>query len=831
MNQQLEQPSHETRNSCLPYSNAVEFVDRQQELRKLQGRFEGDQGGALVAITGTSGIGKTELALQYALQRQGDRPGSCIWLDGKANLGIQIITEFIRIYQNPEVTRTLGNKALNLKQQVAYCWQNWPEGNVLAVWDDVADYKQIKPYLPPKHPRFQALITTIKPPDNCSIEDSIEQLSLDVLDEAGALALLGAVAGSDRIRAEMAEAKKLCAMLGFLPLGLDLAGHYLAAEPEISLAAMLQKLESQGILGQSNRKPQEITTALQAAKATFELSWQSLNDDAKQLGCVLSLFAATPIPWSFVEKTVLVRRREQIATTRDNLLLQRHLLQPIDEGIYRLHPLLREFWREKMENSDLADAQKQVFCENMIAVAEKIPHLPDRKLISNMAIAIPHIAAVATELADFISHQDLMTPFARLARYYESQGFYTQTEFWRKLGIKVNQGRFGWEHPYVSALADNLAVLYLSQKRYQEAEQLLLRALQINQKMLGKDHLLIAQNTNNLATIYQHQDRYQEAEALYRQALDIRKRLLEPNHIEIAISLNNMGTLYRTIGRYEEAEKLFAQALEMRELWFGKDHIEVVVGITALAALYRDWQRYDKAETLYRQALTLRKSLLSERHPDVAFSLNSLGRLYQCQRRYQEAEPLFVEALAIWHHLGIRENTDVATCTNNLAEIYRVLGQYRKAEILNMQALELRKRLWGEFHPDICQSLNNLAGLYQVSGRYKEAESLFLQALKLNERYLGPEHQDTAYTMNNIGCLYCHQKRYREAEKLLVKSLEIRQRRLGHAHSETVQTKHNLNYLWGIMKNENIPSRADSGKKGKRKKAKAKGVAKGFGSG
>lgn len=828
MKQQSDKLSHKALNNYLPYSNAIEFIDRQEELRELERRFERVGDGALVAITGQRGIGKTELALQYALQHQEENsPGSCIWLDAKTDVGIQIIAQFLKIYQEAEVTRALGNKALNLEQQVAYCWQNWPEGNVLAVWDDVADYKNIKPYLPPINSRFQGLITATKRLENSK---SIEHLSLDVLDEAGALALLGAITGGDRIQEEIAQAKELCATLGFLPLGLDLVGHYLATQPEISLAEMLEKLASQSLLEESQaKKLQGKITAQQAVKAAFELSWQTLNDDAKQLGCVLSLFAPAPIPWSFVEKATLVRRREQIVPARDNLLLKKHLLQPIDEEIYRLHPLLREFWQEKMETSDLVEAQKQVFCENLIAVAEKIPHSPDLQLIFDMAIAIPHIAAIATELAEFISHEDLMTPFARLARYYESQGFYAQAESWRKLGIQVNQDRFGSEHPYVSTLADNLAVLYLSQYRYQEAEQLLVQALQINQKILGNDHLLVAQNANNLATVYQHQERYQDAEALYLKALDVRRRMLEPRHIEIAVSLNNLGTLYRTVGRYEQAEPLFLEALAIRERWFGKDNIEVVVAIAALANLYREWHRYDKAEPLYKQALLLRKNLLSELHPDVAASFNSLGRLYQSQGRYKEAEPLFVKALEIWHGLGVRENPDVATCTNNLAEIYRVLGQYREAEILNKQALAIRKRFWGEFHPDICQSLNNLAGLYQVSGRYEEAESLFLQALELNERYLGPEHPDTAYTMNNIGCLYYYQKRYREAEKLLVQSLDIRERRLGHSHSETVQARHNLNYLWGEMKKENIPTRAVRGKKGKRKKAKPKGLAKGFG--
>ncbi|WP_208345159.1 hypothetical protein [Aetokthonos hydrillicola] len=45
-------------------------------------------------------------------------------------------------------------------EQVRWCWESWHKANTLVVLDDVKDYSEIKPYLPPQLPQFKVLITT-----------------------------------------------------------------------------------------------------------------------------------------------------------------------------------------------------------------------------------------------------------------------------------------------------------------------------------------------------------------------------------------------------------------------------------------------------------------------------------------------------------------------------------------------------------------------------------------------------------------------------------------------------------------------------------------------
>ncbi len=86
------------------------------------------------------GVGKTELALQYAQhhRQQGTYPGGLCWIQaGAAVVGTQIVS-FARTQLG------LQPDGLELAEQIAYCWRYWRPGNVLFVFDDVRDYLQVK---------------------------------------------------------------------------------------------------------------------------------------------------------------------------------------------------------------------------------------------------------------------------------------------------------------------------------------------------------------------------------------------------------------------------------------------------------------------------------------------------------------------------------------------------------------------------------------------------------------------------------------------------------------------------------------------------------------
>ncbi|WP_287710569.1 tetratricopeptide repeat protein [Microcystis sp. M076S1] len=704
---QAEKPAESPNNLNRARTGAVNFVGREDAMTQLHHQLQQQERIAITAVvTGMAGVGKTELALQYALhhKEKSTYAGGICWIGVQGEtVGVQLL-EFAKSQLG-----LFPPEDLNLRGQLDYCWARWqPPGDVLLILDDVHQYAEIQDYLPPQEQRFKVLITTRQH----WLAASFEQLRLPVLSESAALALLESLIGASRLQAELELGKGLCALLGYLPLGLELVGRFLKRRSNWTLARMQQQLIDKGLQLSALQNPSPDMTAQRGIEAAFEVSWEELNQPARDLGCFLSLFALAPIPWRLViERCLSAEDEEELEDIREDELLNLHLLQAVEGEVYQFHPLVRQFFQAKLALREDGDELKRSFCRGMVEEAKTIPDTPTKEQVEAVALSIPHIAESATELEQWLEDEDLIPSFAGLGLFYEGQGLYEEAEPWFKQCLAVTRRRLGEEHPDVATSLNNLAALYNSQGRYKEAEPLHLKALDLRKRLLGDNDPLVATSLNNLAALYRSQGRYKEAEALFLQALDLRKRLLGDNDPHVATSLNNLAGLYKSQGRYTEAEPLYLEALD------------------------------------------LRKRLLGDNDPLVAQSLNNLASLYESQGRYTEAEPLYLEALDLYKRLFRDNHPLVATSLNNLAELYYFQGRYTEAEPLLLEALDLRKRLLRDNHPDLATSLNNLARLYNSQGKYEEAEPLYLQALAIAEQALGENHSTTFRIRENLESL------------------------------------------------------------------------------
>ncbi|MEH2440739.1 tetratricopeptide repeat protein [Nostoc sp.] len=672
------------------------FVGREAELQKLHQQLQISRQVAIVAVAGMGGVGKTELATQYAKQHLQNYQGGVCWLSAQGiDVGIQIL-RFAELK-----FKLIAPDDWELADRLRYCWQNWQQGEVLLVFDDVTDYKtQVQPYLPPESPRFKALLTT-----RLGFDRTLPQLPLGVLKPLAAMKLLKSLVDRERLKSEPWVAREICKSLGYLPLALELVGRYLDTMPDLSLEKLLKRLKKKRLEHEAIAKANPLMRYEYGVAEAFALSWEQLNENAQSLACWLSLYALADIPFSV--ETIEDDEEQELKEKAIAELGKLHLIQWQNKGIYRLHPLIRQFFQMKLDESSEADNVKTAFVAQMVEVAKQIPQQPNREDIFNLTPYIPNLAEVATYLSQYLSDEDLTWPFTGLGRFYQGQGLYQQAEPWYKLCKDIAENHLGLKHPDVAASLNNLAELYRYTGRYGEAQALFQQALELTKRLLGDNHPDVAISLNNLALLYESTGRYSEAEPLYQQALELYKRLPGDNNPDVATSLNNLALLYESIGRYSEAESFYQQALELYKRLLGEKHPNVANTLDNIAGLYKSTGRYSEAEPLYQQALELRKRLLGDKHPDVATSLNNLGELYASTGRYSEAEPLY------------------------------------------QQALKLKKRLLGDKHPNVATIFNNLAALYSSTGRYSKAEPLYQQALAICEQTLGVGHPDTMAVRGN----------------------------------------------------------------------------------
>ncbi|MFB2880892.1 hypothetical protein [Floridanema aerugineum] len=106
----------------IPPSNSIEFVGRDKQLTELHQLLQNNSQVVIAAINGMGGVGKTELAIQYATQHLLDYPGGICWVNAQGLLaGLQIL-RFAEIQFN-----IVPPDDWELADKLQYCWSNLPK--------------------------------------------------------------------------------------------------------------------------------------------------------------------------------------------------------------------------------------------------------------------------------------------------------------------------------------------------------------------------------------------------------------------------------------------------------------------------------------------------------------------------------------------------------------------------------------------------------------------------------------------------------------------------------------------------------------------------------
>ncbi|MFN4834440.1 MAG: hypothetical protein ACK5L1_20110, partial [Pseudanabaena sp.] len=133
----------------LPPTNVTFFAGRGTDLEQVHSLLLQNQQVAVSAyVKGMGGVGKTELAIQYALRHLlTDYRGGICWLQANSDIAIQL-KDFVRV----QLAETIPDDLDTAKKLVDYCWSRLnehlstdPKTNeqpkkMLVILDDVKNY-------------------------------------------------------------------------------------------------------------------------------------------------------------------------------------------------------------------------------------------------------------------------------------------------------------------------------------------------------------------------------------------------------------------------------------------------------------------------------------------------------------------------------------------------------------------------------------------------------------------------------------------------------------------------------------------------------------------
>ena len=226
---------------------------------------------------------------------------------------------------------------------------------------------------------------------------------------------------------------------------------------------------------------------------------------------------------------------------------------------------------------------------------------------------------------------------------------------------------------------------------------------------LGDDHENTRAAVLYLAWALQDMGLYAEARELDEDTLARVRRLFGDDDLHTLVSANNLANKLRDLGEYQAARELDEDTLARRRRVLGEDHPVTLSSASNLAVDLWKLGEYQAARELDEDILARYRQVLGEDHPDTLASAHGLAADLASLDEYQAARELDQDTLARRRRVLGEDHPRTLSSANNLAADLRFLGEYQAARELDQDTLARRRRVLGEDHPVTLSSASNLA--------------------------------------------------------------------------------------------------------------------------
>ena len=565
----------------IPYRRNPIFTGREDLLQQLYEHLHTSRAATVTqpqAMSGLGGIGKTQLAIEYAYRHR-DEYRAVLWVNAASR--DTVISGFLDLADRLQ----LPEREEQDQDCVVAAIKSWCATNEswLLIFDNADNLPLVEDFLPPDGRGHLLLTTRDQAPE--TLAHALEVAPLDL--EHGMVLLLRRAnvlqpgqALEQASAADRQAAEAIVRAMNGLPLALEQAGAYIE-ETQCSLASCRDQFQQrQARLLQwrsgteSKRYPHSVVT-------TWALSFEqveTLDPLAAELLRFCAFLAPDAIPeWLIIDgasalgpsfQPLLEKRAtldKAIATLGRYSLLKRGR----DEQTLCVHRLVQAVLKQSLD-----ERTQRKWAERTIkAVNQAFPDVSDYHSWPRCQELLPHAQACFAHLERWhFASAEAGTLCNQVGYYLDDRAQYPEAAAWYQRAIAIGEQVFGPEHPNLATDLNNLATLYVNQGEYEQAEPFYQRAIAIDEQVLGSAHPYLATRLNNLANLYFKQGKYEQGAPLYQRAIAIDEKVLGPEHPALATDLNNLANLYSGQGKYEQAAPLYQRAIAIDEQVLGSAH-------------------------------------------------------------------------------------------------------------------------------------------------------------------------------------------------------------------------------------------------------------------
>jgi predicted ATPase/DNA-binding SARP family transcriptional activator len=491
-------------------------------------------------------------------------------------------------------------------------------------------------------------------------------------------------------RRELEAAAQVCRLVDGMPLGIELAAS-LARDCSFEQIAV----EVQRSLGVLEASLHDLPERQRSLRVSFEHSWDLLPESEREVFSRLSVF-----PGSFS-----VSAAQQVAGAALPWLIRledRSLVRRVGHGRYEIHPILRQFAAQKLQQFSrrVEEQARQAHAVYFFGfLCEREPEVKGRRqpeALREVDVEMENVQA-AWDWAVERRAVDLLDQGAYTMMFFlEARSRWREGEQWFRRGVETL--RSGSEIHSANIGAANL-----------------------RNRVLG---FLMACQGWFCCRLTQ----FQQAEALTLGSLELLGQSSQGRERVFAHFV--LGFLYIWMGRFAEAALHLRTCRELAEKW--NDPWAGAWANELLIEMAFESGKVDLTEAPFLRSLATFEAIGEER--GVGRVLNYLGNIALGLNRLAEARSYFERLLVTMEK--VQDMWGAAGGTSKLGQLAFASGEFLQARKLHQRSLQMFQRMGDQRRS--AYALRELAETECALGHQAEAEAYFQQALEIASRLRSP---------------------------------------------------------------------------------------------
>ena len=795
--------------SEIPFRNPY-FTGREQALEKLRAQLTSGSPAVIrqppQALYGLGGIGKTEIAAEYAHRFSSDY--DVVWwirADQEDSIRSALVGLGRRLGLqdfHPE-ERDYSSRIVLDALQAGDPYDAW-----LLIFDNVTQPGIIGQFIP--QGRGHVIVTSRISEWRKELHtDGIEVAEFDLNETIRFLRTrvpqLGCEpdpAGCAPASAEeedarrQAVAERLARTLGNLPIAAEHAAAYLTQTGR----------SADDYIQDFNRNAHELLSreadmySSEIVATTWSVSRQNLTPEAQGLFRILAFFSAEPISEDVLVQPsriqdvpdelskVLSSRTEFRRAARE---LARFSLVKIHgvRNVIQVHSVVQAVTRGRIERED-PEAARQLRATAHALLAAADPGEPEKEQNDPLfERTIHHLIPSGALESDNRALRDLII---NQVRRLHLRGGYAESLSLGENALQIWRDRFGREDLQTLSLAVQVGIALRASGQTEEAYELNSETQRSLLAHYGREHEVYLSCANSYGQDLRLLGRYADALEHDLALLPVFEEVLGPGNYRTLNVSNNIAISLRCIGKFEEALARDQHTYEMREQNFGYSDPQTLSSKFGIARDLRRLGRYEEALDLSRELADIMEE---RREPWRLFRLSVYADLSQALRRagfYTDARDLGESILTRYQALAGNGHRESLVAATNLINYRRITDDLAGAQELGEQTALTWEKIAGAGHPNTLTARANLAVVLQARGNSNAAREMNQTVLAGFEQLFSSDHPSRLVVMGNLASDLAAIGAVRQAREIGEQALTICRSSWGADHPVTLAIAANL---------------------------------------